>query len=249
MTDRQDRQQPSAPFRCDPCHTRLRREAVGCRSANLVLGIGGSMCSHRKWSGQMSVMTGFISHAPSSPSATERWSSIKAALNLGKLRLGKTSVDDASFYMLNLYRANLEVRLRTIDESTLQSDCQKKIYATVIDMLKSPAETSISARNLEWDEIYKAESLIGMLYDGARLEQEIRARLQELAIESPGETESQSRDYERLSKPTVEGQNSGPDNAALRAFLLRLLEAIHWNAKKKYLVRPIRIEATNRILS
>ncbi len=197
----------------------------------------------------MSVMTDFISHAPSSSSATERWSSIKAALNLGKLRLGKTSVDDASFYMLNLYRANLEVRLRTIDESTLQSDCQKTIYATVIDMLKSPAETSMSARNLEWDEIYKAESLIGMLYDGARLEQEIRARLQELAIESPGETESQSRDYERLSKPTVEGQNSGPDNAALRAFLLRLLEAIHWNAKKKYLVRPIRIEATNRILS
>jgi hypothetical protein len=30
---------------------------------------------------------------------------------------------------------------------------------------------------------------------------------------------------------------------------LRIMEAIHWNAKKKYLARPIRKEATNRILA
>src|SRR6202043_1508102 len=126
----------------------------------------------------MSAIADFISHAssPASPPPPKKWKRIKAALNLGQLRLGKTSVDQASFYMLNLYRTNLEVRLRTIDESTLQSDSQKKIYATVIDILKPPAKANMNARNLEWDEIYKAESLIGMLYNGARLEQEIKVR-------------------------------------------------------------------------
>jgi hypothetical protein len=132
----------------------------------------------------MSVVADFISHAPASasPSPTKKWKGIKAALDLSHLRLGKTSVDHASFYMLNLYRTNLEARLRTIDESTLLSDSQKKIYATVLDILKPPAKANINARNLEWDEIYKAESLIGMLYNGARLEQEIKARLQELIV-------------------------------------------------------------------
>jgi hypothetical protein len=196
----------------------------------------------------MSAMTDFMSQAPASASPTRRWRNIKAALNLGRLRLGKTSVDHASLHTLNLYRANLEVRLRTIDEATLQSDSQKKIYAAVVDMLKAPARTSMSARNLEWDEIYKAESLIGMLYNGARLDQEIKVRLQELAAENPDEAERQRRDYERLSKPAIEGHGCEPDTTVLHAFLLRLLEATHWSAKRKYLARPIRIEATNRIL-
>jgi len=131
----------------------------------------------------------------------------------------------------------------------LRSDNQKKIYATVVDMLKAPAKTGMGARNLEWDEVYKAESLIGMLYNGARLDQEVNVRLQALATVNPDEGERLSRDYERLSKPAVEGQSPGPDDTVLRALLLRLLEATHWTDKKKYLARPIRIEATNRVLS
>jgi hypothetical protein len=199
----------------------------------------------------MSAITDFRSQAfvpsgPASASPTKRWRNLKA--ELGKLRLGNSSLDHESSHMFNLYRTNLEVRLRTIDETSLLSDSQKKIYATVVDMLKAPAKTSMSARNPEWDEIYKAESLIGMLYNGARLDQEVKVRLQELAAESPDEAESQRRDYDRLSKPAIEGQGCGPDTTVLHAFLLRLLEAIHWNAKTKHLARPIRIQATNRIL-
>lgn len=150
--------------------------------------------------------------------------------------------------MLSLYRTNLEVRLRTIDDSSLQSDSQKKIYSTVSEMLKMPAKASMAARNLEWDEIYKAESLIALLYSGAQLREEISARLQELAIESLTDADPLRRDYEVLLKPAAEAPNSVPDDAMLRVFLLRVMEAIHWSAKKKYLARPIRIEATNRIL-
>ena len=190
----------------------------------------------------MSTMTYVTSRIPSSASPAEVWTRFK-----GFFRFRRSSVDQASFHMLSLYRANLDVRLRTVDEAALQTDCQKKIYATLTEMLKSPAAEG-AADNLEWDEIYKAESLIVLLFSGAMLRQEISGRLQDLAVEEPAEAEARKRDYDVLLKTSAEGTNPGVDDAVLRAFLLRLLETLHWSAKKKYLARPIRIEATNRIL-
>ncbi len=158
------------------------------------------------------------------------------------------SVDHASFYMLSLYRTNLDVRLRAIDPASFQSESQHEIYSAVTDMLKAPAKVSITARNLEWDEMYKAESLIALLFSGPSLRQEISARLQDLARESPAESENLRREYEGLLKPSAEAANGGADDSMLRALLLRVMEALHWNAKKTYLARPIRIEATNRIV-
>jgi hypothetical protein len=188
-------------------------------------------------------MTDTTSEASSPPSSAKPRKGIKEIL-----RLGRTSVDQASFYMLRLYRTNLEVRMCTIDEKSLQSDSQKAIYATVKDMLKAPAKGGKAGRNLEWDDIYKAESLIALLYSGAQLRQEISTRLHELGIESLAEADTLRRDYEALLKPPVEGANPAPDDTILRMFLLRIMEAIHWNAKKKYLSRPIRNEATKNIL-
>ena len=160
----------------------------------------------------------------------------------------KASADHASFYMLRLFRTNLEVRLRTIDESSLQSDCQKKIYAAVTDMLKTPDKGSATARHVEWDDMYTAESLIAVLLSGPQLREEIGSRLQQLAGESLTEAETLRRDYEKLLTPPAAGPKVEPDDGLLRAFLLRVMEAIHWNAKKKYLARPIRKEATKSIL-
>ena len=167
-----------------------------------------------------------------------------------KLRFGagRSSIDRASFYMLRLYRTNLEVRLRCIDPASLQSEGQKQIYSTVSDMLKSFDQSTTAVRDLEWDETYKAERLISMLFSGGQLRQEINARLQELEVESPKDAEGSRRDYQNLLKPA--GDNQGPaDDAMLRVFLVRVLEALHWSAKKKYLARPIRKEATKIILS
>jgi hypothetical protein len=153
--------------------------------------------------------------------------------------------DGASLYMLRLFRTNLEVRLRTIDETSLQSEHQKKIYATVTEMLKPPVKGA--PRNIEWDDMYKAESLIAMLLGGAQLREEISGRLNQLSAESPNEAEALRRDYETMIKPLGEA-NAKPDDCLLRAFLLRVMEAIHWSSKKKYLARPIRKDATKSIL-
>jgi hypothetical protein len=171
-----------------------------------------------------------------------KWRNIKTAL-----QPNKTSVDQASFYMLSLYRTNLEVRLRTVDDASL-SDRQQDIYTTVAEMLKAPANPSIAARNVEWDEIYKAESMIVLLFSGPQLREEINTRLQELAKDNPADAEALRRDYEALLKVPVDSTNGGPADPLLRAFLLRIMEALHWKAKKTYLARPIRIEATNRIV-
>ena len=123
--------------------------------------------------------------------------------------------------MLRLYRTNLEVRLRCVDQTALQSEGQKQIYSTVSELLKSFTQTATTARDLEWDETYKAERLISLLFSGAQLRQEISARLQELAAENLKDGESLRRDYETLLKPPGDNQASQVDDAMLRVFLLR----------------------------
>jgi hypothetical protein len=160
----------------------------------------------------------------------------------------RAPVDQASFYMLRLFRTNLEVRLGTIDETSLQSETQRKIYSTVSEMLKVGEPGSAATRHVDWDDMYKAESLIVLLLSGAQLREEISTRLEQLSGDSLAEAETLRRDYEKLLKPPGDAPNAGPDDGLLRSFLLRVMEAIHWNAKKKYLARPIRKEATKNIL-
>jgi hypothetical protein len=163
------------------------------------------------------------------------------------LPVAKRQADRASYHMLNLYRTNLEVRLRCIDEATLQSNAQKNIFQVVTEMLKAPCPTRATGNGIAWDDVYKIERMIVLLYSGAQLRQEIKARLQELASESPNQADVLSRQYEAMLRPS--DGSTAADEAMLRTFLVRVMEAVHWNAKKKYLSRPIRKEATKSILS
>ena len=45
------------------------------------------------------------------------------------------SADQASYYMLQLYRTNLEVRLQCIDQETLSAH-QKQIYSRIAERLQ-----------------------------------------------------------------------------------------------------------------
>src|SRR3954471_16956575 len=173
--------------------------------------------------------------APSTPLAVvkKKFSGIRGA------RPAKTSVDRASFFMLHLYRSNLEVRLRSIEPSSLQTEGQREIFATVTAMLKVRHSVRSGGRDFEWDEVYKIERLIVLLYSGPQLRQEINARLQDLADEDLKEAESMRRDYEALLKPPADSGSAPLDDTMLRMFLLRVMESLHWNAKKKYLSRPI----------
>src|SRR3954467_8224466 len=113
---------------------------------------------------------------------SRRW---KAENTTKGVHVEKCSVDNASFYMLNLYRANLQVRLSAIDPASLQTRAQHDLYAAVSDILAAPADCDIDARNLAWDELFKAESLIALLCSGGALRQEIASRLQDLVRSNP----------------------------------------------------------------
>ena len=187
-------------------------------------------------------MTDTALNSPPYASIAQNLKSLKTGF-----RVNKPSQDAASFQMLSLARTNLGVRLRAIDETSLTSDCQKKIYATVAEMLKAPSEPSATAQTFEWDEIYKAESLIALLYSGEQLRRETDARLQDLATVDQAGADNLRRNNQDLLKQPSDGSNPGLDDS-FRAFLLRILEVVHWNAKKKYLARPLGAQATNRIL-
>jgi hypothetical protein len=177
------------------------------------------------------VMTDAVVDFPKSASIAKKWGSIKAAL-----RIKGAPDDNASFHMMNLCKSNLGVRLSSIDETSF-AERQKEIHKTVDALLK----TGI----LEWDDIYRAESMIALLYGGEQLREEIKANLQELEKHDKVEADTLTQRYDLLSHP-VDGPKR--DDASLHLFLLRVLEAVHINLKKTYLGRPIRLQATNRIL-
>jgi hypothetical protein len=159
----------------------------------------------------------------------------------------RSSTDRASFQMLRLYRSNLEVRLQSIDEAALQTNSQRRTHALVGEMLSRAAEASAD-RESDWDQAYKMERMISLLLSGGQLRHEIQMRLDELAAEGAAEAASLRAEYDALVSP-VPGQPSSPaDDAAVSSFLLRVMEVLHRNAKKKNLARPIRKEATKGIL-
>jgi hypothetical protein len=159
-----------------------------------------------------------------------------------------TSADQASYYMLQLYRTNLEVRLQCVDQETLSAH-QKQIYSKIAERLQAPVHDWDADAGLEWDETYKLERLIALLFNGAQLRQEVAHRLTELTDKNVPEATSFRHEYQAIAAaPAHNGQPPIGDDGVLRAFLLRAMEALQWAAKKKYLASPIRKEATKKIL-
>ena len=154
-------------------------------------------------------------------------------------------ISRASRSMLDLRWSNLEVRLRMFDEAALQTESQKRTYQAVADLIWD-GNSEVGAAALDWDDVCKAERMIGLLLSGPQLRQEISVRLQELTASRVPCGEAVHREYELLLKPASDAPAA--DDATLRAFLLRVLETIQWHAKKKYLARPIRKVATKRVL-
>jgi hypothetical protein len=112
-------------------------------------------------------------------------------------------------------------------------------------MLSPPSETE---RHIGWDEIYKVERMISLLLSGTQLRQEIKMRLDDLASERAWEAPCLRAEYEALVTPAPGNTSPAPDDTVLHSVLLRVMEVLHWNAKKKHLARPIRKEATKNIL-
>jgi hypothetical protein len=158
------------------------------------------------------------------------------------------SADQASYYMLQLYRTNLEVRLQCIDQETLSAH-QKQIYSRIAERLQVPVHDWETDAGLEWDETYKLERMIALLFNGAQLRQEVAHTLTELADKNVPEAASFAHEHQAIAgTPAQDGQPSTGDDGVLRSFLLRMMEALQWAAKKKYLASPIRKEATKKIL-
>jgi hypothetical protein len=158
-----------------------------------------------------------------------------------------SAMSQAGFDMLRLYRTNLEVRLRCIDEASLQTEGQKRTYAAVSEMLTSAAEQSSPETDVAWDEAYRAERMIETLLSGMQLRQEIAARLDELAFDNTVEAERFRVQFEAITR-TSSDSKAPADDTVLRSLLLRIMERLHWHHKKRYLSRPIRKKATKNIL-
>jgi len=157
----------------------------------------------------------------------------------------KPSEDPRPFICSGLARTNLGIRLRAIDETSLTSeDPEEHLFRRRRDP-QAPYRCRRSRTQSRMDDIYKAESLIALLYSGEQLRHEIDAHLQELADQA--KSDALKREYQERLKP-VDGSNSGADDSTLRLFLLRVLEAVHCHAKEEQLAGPIRLQATNRIL-
>jgi hypothetical protein len=155
----------------------------------------------------------------------------------------RAPVEHGATGMLRLQLLSLEIKLKAVDE-TMLAEHQKRYYAEATALLLTAAANP-SPETLSWNVAYRVESLIALLLDGDQLHQEIASRLRQLAAERiPG--------YEQLALEYAAHypaeKKSPPKDSVLRQFLLRILNAQHWAAEKKYLARPVRTEATKKIL-
>jgi hypothetical protein len=160
---------------------------------------------------------------------------------------GEASVGQAAHAMHKLYRANLEVRLQCIDDATL-SEHQRQIRQKVAEALQSLDRTKSGYLGGEWDEVYRLERLIALLFNGGELRQEITRRLAELADEKVPEAERLRLEYAALVGSARESDAPVVADGVLRSFLLRAIEALQWTAKRRYLAQPLRQQATKKIL-
>ena len=114
--------------------------------------------------------------------------------------------DQASYYMLQLYRTNLEVRLQCIDQETLSAH-QKQIYSRIAERLQVPVRDWETDAALEWDETYKLERMIALLFNGAQLRQEVAHTLTELADKNVPEAASFAHEHQAIAgTPAQDGQ-------------------------------------------
>ncbi len=160
-------------------------------------------------------------------------------------RTKKKRTRRASDGMLNLCWNNLDVRLQMIDETALQTECQKRTYHALEEQVRH-ASGKTGSDELDWDDLAKAESFLALLLSGAALRQEICMRLQDAAGQRVPDVDTLRCDFDAL--PRAAGEAFATDDTVLRPFLLRVLEAIQWNGKRKYLAQPVRQQATKRVL-
>src|SRR5205823_10742717 len=166
-----------------------------------------------------------------SPAIPQEWKSPKGWSWLKGFQswMNRPPKERVSISMLNLARANLSLRLRSIDETSLtSSERQMKIYGSVKELLRTPSQADAVVEDLGWDEIYQAESLIALLYSGERLQQEIDASLQELADLNRAEADIVRPNCQELLKRSSDGASPGSNDTVLQAYLLRLMERSHW---------------------
>jgi hypothetical protein len=156
-------------------------------------------------------------------------------------------VAHASHGMLKLFVANLDVRLQCIDQQGL-SEHQRQIAAKVADALQALRTAKGVTLGSEWDEVYRLERLIALLFNGPELKQEIGRRLAELAEGRVPEADRLRQEYAALIGTGRDGETIVVPDGVLRTFLLRAIETLQWAAKRRYLAQPLRQEATKKIL-
>jgi hypothetical protein len=159
------------------------------------------------------------------------------------------SAKQASHEKLLLCHGNLEVRFQAIDEASLTTDLQRKIYGEAGGLL---TDVGLSFKDrepcddAEWFNVYKIELLMGQLLGGERLKREIEARLGDTAAQKIIGVERRQSEYEKLNQPPANAEAEA--DIMRRDFLVRVLESLQWFNRTQYLARPIYIQATKLIL-
>ena len=160
----------------------------------------------------------------------------------------------ASHQKLLLCHGNLDVRFQAIDEASLTTDLQRKIYEEIggllTDVGRSLKDEGACDDDAGWLKVYKIELLTGQLLGGERLKREIEARLGDMAAQKIVGLERRQSEYEKLNQLHVNAKEEAEAEAdkMRRDFLVRVLESLQWFNRTQYLARPIYIQATKNIL-
>jgi hypothetical protein len=153
----------------------------------------------------------------------------------------------ASLSMRGLYLTRLAITFQAIDEEALPTAVQRNTFALVRSRLEAFVEAASTPSVSGWNAIYELERLIALLLSGAALRQEVAGRIRDLSVEDASAAIRFEGEFMALCKPAGAAAK-GPDDEALRSFLLRVLEVLQWRANERHLTQPIRKRAEKNIL-
>jgi len=168
----------------------------------------------------------------------------RAQANTGKPKRPKNDT------MFCYFLSELSVRIKRVG-SDFGGDEKKKAIFDEIESCYSALKSNASALRIDalWNEAYRIERLMVLIEPAENLWGEVKRRLGEATEESVFSLARLNGAAEALGPMAQSAGGLTPEHEAqIRAFLLQILEEIHWDVQRKYCSRPIRKSATRRIV-
>ncbi len=169
-------------------------------------------------------------------------------------QVAPAQISPADGTMLGFFKSTLLVRIEAF-RAKIANDAAKSTFLDgIADEVRSISTLIPSAEGeAAWTKAYRLERLLTLVEPADNLAREVQRRVDEAFDENVAVAPRLQTKLDAAKKEVMDASQTPPalrpeGEPILRMLLLDVLEEIHWNAQKKFCVRPIQRIACHRII-